>query len=110
MAARQDYALTMSEQPFKGDPSDWPRWLADIALHATGIGGAVLWSSICGDGLTTGTYREAEEAEQQQLVTQLSRATKAIRDLEGVPDLRDEVQRDALYDDDDAMIQALASV
>ena len=53
MAARQDYALTMSEQPFKGDPSDWPQWLADIMLHATGIGGAVLWSSICGDGLTT---------------------------------------------------------
>ena len=66
------------------------------------LGGALLWSSICGEGLTTNTYREAEEADQQQLVTQLSRATKVIRDLEGVPDLRDDQQREALYDDDEA--------
>ena len=56
------------------------------------------------------TYREAEEADQQQLVTQLSRATKVIRDLEGVPDLRDDEQREALCEDDEAMLQALASV
>ena len=71
-------ALSMRDRPFSGEPSDLPRWMADIKLHVTGIAGQLIWRAFADDALDPAGYPTLEEDEQRDLILQFSNASKVV--------------------------------
>ena len=99
----------MDADAFTGKSSDWERWSNALELHIKTRGGALLWDAITGAAITSTTYDEADEQEQQDIIKQLKNAHKQIKDL-GVPNLSTDEAFNELYNDDEAVITILQRI
>ena len=109
MVSNPPTTYSMDADAFTGKSSDWERWSNALELHIKTRGGALLWDAITGAAITSTTYDEADEEEQQDIIKQLKNAHKQIKDL-GVPNLSTDEAFNELYNDDEAVITILQRI
>ena len=80
MVSNPPTTYSMDADAFTGKSSDWERWSNALELHIKTRGGALLWDAITGAAITSTTYDEADEQEQQDIIKQLKNAHKQIKD------------------------------
>ena len=78
MVSNPPTTYSMDADAFTGKSSDWERWSNALELHIKTRGGALLWDAITGAAITSTTYDEADEEEQQDIIKQLSKTSRNV--------------------------------